>query len=206
MRCEDDGFDSCLGGFAVSVQAGQNGLPSARRRRRLIGLAAFRSLAVTIVLVVLYYVLPLDHVKNVPVTLTVGLVILAVGIVGQLRVISRAAHPGLRAIEALATTLPLFLLLFASAYFVMARSSPANFSTHSLTRTDALYFTVTVFSTVGFGDISAASQTARVVVIVQMLLDLLALGLVVRAFVSAVQSARQQAAPDVQTGRDDNAG
>jgi voltage-gated potassium channel len=205
MRYGDD-FDSSLGGFAVSVQAGQNGLPSARRRRRLIGLAAFRSLAAAIVLVVLYYVLPLDHTKNVPVTLTVGLVILAVGIVWQLRVISRAAHPGLRAIEALATTLPLFLLLFASAYFVMARSSPANFSTHSLTRTDALYFTVTVFSTVGFGDITAASQTARVVVIVQMLLDLLALGLVVRAFVSAVKSARQQAAPDVQPERDDNAG
>jgi hypothetical protein len=206
MRCGDDGFASCLGGFAVSAQAGQKGLPSARRRRRLIGLAAFRSLAATIVLVVLYYVLPLDHTNNVPAILTVGLVILAVGIVWQLRVISRAAHPGLRAVEALATTLPLFLLLFASAYFVMARSSPANFSTHSLTRTDALYFTVTVFSTVGFGDISAASQTARVVVIVQMLLDLLALGLVVRAFVSAVQSARQQAAPDVPPETDDNAG
>jgi voltage-gated potassium channel len=205
MRYGDD-FDSSLGGFAVSVQAGQNGLPSVRRWRRLIGLAAFRSLAAAIVLVVLYYVLPPDHTKNVPVTLTVGLVILAVGIVWQLRVISRAAHPGLRAIEALATTLPLFLLLFASAYLVMAPSSPANFSTHSLTRTDALYFTVTVFSTVGFGDITAASQTARVVVIVQMLLDLLALGLIVRAFVSAVKSARQQAAPDVQPERDDNAG
>jgi hypothetical protein len=206
MRYGNDGFDSSLGGFAVSVQAGQNGLPSARRRRRLIGLAAFRSLAATIVLVVLYYVLPLDHTKNVPVALTAGLVVLAAGIVWQLRLISRAAHPALRAIEALATTLPLFLLLFASAYFVMARSSPANFSTHSLTRTDTLYFTVTVFSTVGFGDVTAASQTARVVVIVQMLLDLLALGLVVRAFVSTVQSARQQAAPDVQPERDDNAG
>jgi len=133
-------------------------------------------------------------------------VILAVVTVLQLRVISRAAHPGVRAIEALATMLPLFLLLFASAYFVMARSSPANFSTHSLTRTDALYFTVTVFSTVGFGDITAASQTARVVVAVQMLLDLLALGLVVRAFVSAVQSGRHQAAPDEQPERDGDAG
>jgi hypothetical protein len=31
---------------------------------------------------------------------------------------------------ALAGTVPLFVLLFASAYFVMARASPANFSTH----------------------------------------------------------------------------
>jgi voltage-gated potassium channel len=112
-------------------------------------------------------------------------------------VISRSARPALRAVEALATTLPLFLLLFASAYYTMAGANPANFGTHLLTRTDALYFTVTVFSTVGFGDITAASQSARLVVTAQMLLDLLALGLVVRAFASAVQSARQQAAPDV---------
>jgi voltage-gated potassium channel len=190
------------GGVVMSVQAGQTGQPAARRRRREIARTVFRSLAATILLVVLYYELPLDRAKNVPATLTVGLVILAVVIVFQLQIISRAVYPALRAIEALATTVPLFLLLFASAYFVMARASPANFSTHLLTRTDALYFTVSVFSTVGFGDITATSQTARLVVIAQMLLDLLALGLVVRAFVSAVQSAKQQAAPDGQPGRD----
>jgi voltage-gated potassium channel len=184
--------------------ASRNGLSAARRRRR-VGLGALRSLVTTVVLVVLYYVLPLNHVKNVPVTLTVGLGILAVTTVLQLRMIGRSAFPAVRAIEALATTLPLFLLLFASAYVVMADASPANFSTHPLTRTDGLYFTVTVFSTVGFGDITAASQSARLVVTVQMLLDLAALGLVVRAFVSAVQSARQQAGPDTRPERDDDA-
>jgi len=83
----------------------------------------------------------------------------------------------------------------------MAESNPASFSTHPLTRTDVLYFTVTVFSTVGFGDITAVSQSARLVVTAQMLLDLLALGLVVRAFVGAGQQGRQEAAtasgPDV---------
>jgi hypothetical protein len=168
-------------------------------------LGALRSLATTIVLVVLYYVLPLDHVKNVPVTLVVGLVILAVATVLQLRMLGRSAFPAVRAIEALSTTVPLFLLLFASAYVIMADASPGNFSTHPLTRTDGLYFTVTVFTTVGFGDITATSQSARLVVTVQMLLDLVALGLVVRAFVSAVQSARQ-AAPDTRPQRDDEAG
>lgn len=186
-------------------RAAQNELSSARRRRRL-GLGVLRSLVSTVVLVVLYYELPLDHVKNVPVTLVVGLVILAVVIVGQLRAIGRSAFPAIQAIEALATTIPLFLLLFASAYVIMADANPANFSTHTLTRTDALYFTVTVFSTVGFGDITAASQSARLVVTVQMLLDLVALGLVVRSFVSAVQSARQQAASGIRPERDDDAG
>jgi hypothetical protein len=39
-----------------------------------------------------------------------------------------------RAVEALATTLPLFLLLFAWAYLTMANDNPANFNTHPLTR------------------------------------------------------------------------
>ena len=91
--------------------------------------------------------------------------------------------------------MPLFLLLFASAYFTMAATNPANFSTLSLTRTDALYFTVTTFSTAGFGDITPVSQSARLVVTAQMLLDLLALGLGIRVLVGAVQLARQQTRP-----------
>lgn len=178
----------------MSVQANRNELTPARRRR-MIGLGLLRALAATVVLVTLYYLLPLNHDKNVPVTLAAGVVVLAAVTALQLRAVIKARQPNLRAIEALATTVPLFLLLFAGAYVTMSNTAAANFSTHPLTRTDALYFTVTVFSTVGFGDITAASQSARLVVTAQMLLDLLALGLVVRAFVGAVQLARQQAGP-----------
>jgi voltage-gated potassium channel len=187
----------------VSSRTDRNALTPARRRR-LIGLGLLRALATTVVLVALYYLLPLDHLKNVPVVLATGVLILAAVTGWQLRTVIKARYPTVRAIEALAATVPLFLLLFASAYFTMANANPANFSTHPLTRTDALYFTVTVFSTVGFGDITAASQSARLVVTVQMLLDLLALGLVVRAFVGAVQLARQQSAstgPGVPPGQ-----
>jgi hypothetical protein len=140
----------------------------------------------------LYYLLPLDHLASVPlsVLLVVGLLILLVISAGQVREILRAEYPALRGAEALATTVPLFLLLFASAYFVMERASPDSFS-HTLTRTDALYFTVTTFTTVGYGDITATSQSARLVVTAQMLLDLLALGLGVRVLLGAVQLARQ---------------
>ena len=41
----------------MSVQAGRNGLRSAKRRR-LVGLGVLRSLVTTVVLVMLYYVLP----------------------------------------------------------------------------------------------------------------------------------------------------
>jgi Ion channel len=181
----------------VSAAADWNELPLATRRR-LIGLGLGRVLATTIVMVALYYLLPIDHDKNVPAVLVAGLLILAASTAWQLRLVMKNRYPAVRAVEALATTLPLFLLLFAWAYFTMAHTNPANFNTHPLTRTDMLYFAVTVFSTVGFGDITAASQFARLVVTAQMVLDLLVLGLVVRAFVGAVQLARRQ--PGRQAG------
>ena len=84
-------------------------------------------------------------------------------VVFQVRWILRSRFPDLRAVEALATSIPLFLLLFASTYVVLAAISASDFS-EPLTRTDALYFTVTVFSTVGFGDITAKTEAARLVV------------------------------------------
>ncbi len=40
------------------------------------------------------------------------------------------------------------------------------------TKVDAVYFTVTTLATVGFGDITPTSQSARLVVTVQMIFDL----------------------------------
>ena len=92
--------------------------------------------------------------------------------------------PGLRGVEALATSIPLFLLLFASTYVVMDTISASNFS-EPLTRTDALYFTVTVFSTVGFGDITAKTEAARLVVTGQMIADLVIIEVAVKGRVRA---------------------
>ena len=171
------------------------------RRRRLITLALLRSLVTTAALVALYYLLPLDHLQGVPlgVLLAIGMVVLLAVSAWQVRAIIGARYPAVRAIEALAATAPLFLLLFAAAYYLMARATPASFTQH-LTRTDSLYFTITIFSTVGFGDISAVSESARLMVICQMILDLLILGLGIRVFVGAVQLARQRPQPATGPG------
>jgi voltage-gated potassium channel len=167
------------------------------KRRRLIAVALLRSLATAAALVALYYLLPLDRIPSVPlaVLLAIGLVVLLAVASWQVRSIISARHPTVRAVGALATTVPLFLLLFAATYYLMAKTSPASF-TDDLTRTDALYFTVTTFSTVGFGDITAVSQSARLVVTAQMILDLLILGLGIRVFIGAVERGRQRAQPD----------
>lgn len=171
------------------------GSPAVNHRRQ-ITLALLRALATTVALVALYFLLPMDNLAKVPlaVTLVVGLVFLVAVAAAYVRLILRARHPGMRASEALATVVPLFLLLFASAYFAMAATSPASFN-QPLDRTDSLYFTVTVFSTVGFGDILAISQTAKLAVTVQMVLNLLFLGLGVRVFIGAVQLARRARPP-----------
>jgi voltage-gated potassium channel len=167
-------------------------LPPARRRQ-LIFWAALRSVLIAAVLVVLYYVLPLDRRwdSDTAVRLVIGLLVFAGVLVWGVRIIAGSRYPGVRAAEALALVLPFFLLLFASTYFVLERNSAASF-TQPLTRTDALYFTVTVFSTVGFGDITAKSETARVVVIVQMLADLAFLGAGVRVLLGAVSRSRER--------------
>ncbi len=67
-----------------------------------------------------------------------------------------------------------------------------------MSRTDARYFTVTVFATVGFGDISAVSQAARVLVTSQMVADLLLLGFVLRAVLGAVERGRARRAATPQ--------
>ena len=154
-----------------------------------------RALASTAVLVTVYYLLPLDHSSRwLAITmLVIGLVLFTGLVTVQVRWVATSRYPRLRAIEALATSIPLFLLLFASAYVVMGAFAASNFS-QPMTRTNALYFTVTVFATVGFGDITAKTEAARLVVTGQMILDLIILGVGVRVIVGAITRGRQRRA------------
>jgi voltage-gated potassium channel len=167
-------------------------LPAAARRRTILW-AVLRGFLSTTFLVVLYYVLPLDQPlgTGAVVRVLIGLAVFAVITVWQVRTIIGSPYPGMKAVEALGLLFPFYLLLFASTYFVMERASAASF-TEPLTRTDALYFSVTVFSTVGFGDIAPKSEPARVVLIVQMLGDLALLGAGVRLLLGAVRRGKER--------------
>jgi hypothetical protein len=162
-------------------------------RRRLMIRAALRSLLIATALVVLYYLLPLDRGwdSDTAARLAVGLLVFVAMMVWQVRSIAGSRYPALRAVEALGLIIPLYLVLFSSTYFLMEQAADGSF-TEPLTRTDALYFTVTVFATVGFGDITAKSETARVLLIVQMLADLALLGAGLRVLVGAVQRGRER--------------
>ena len=176
-----------------STDPGRGTSGETRSPYRIVVQAVLRAVGSTVVLVAIYYLLPLDHASTwvAATTLVAGLVLLMALIGFQVRSIIRSRFPGLRALEALGISLPLFLLLFASTYLVMATLSVSNFG-QKLTHTDALYFAVTVFSTVGFGDIVPKTESARLVVTGQMAADLVVLGLGAKIILGAVTRARQQ--------------
>jgi voltage-gated potassium channel len=155
--------------------------------------SGLRALGNSAVLVAIYYLLPLDHTSTwiAATILIIGLAAFIALVVFQVRWIIRSRFPGLRAVEALVTSLPLFLLLFSGTYVVMAAVSASSFG-EKLTHTDALYFTVTVFATVGFGDITAKSEGARLLVTGQMVTDLIILGIGAKIILGAVTRGRRR--------------
>ena len=174
----------------------------------LVTVAAVRAIATMTVLLALYYLLPFDGGGTDLSTfgkLALGLGVFLGVMTWHVRLIGKSENPALRALEGVFLGLPLFLLLFAAAYFLMSQSDASTF-TSELSRTDSLYFTVTIFSTVGFGDISAQTEPARLVVSAQMMLDLVILGVGVRVILGAVERSRSRLAGDADEPASDESG
>ncbi len=118
-----------------------------------------RTTLTTLCLLAAYFATPLTRAFTVVTAVVLGCVLAALGALvwWQARAIVRSPAPRLRTVEALATSVPLFLVAFAAGYCSMENSAPGAFS-EPLTHVDALYFTMTVFSSVGFGDIVPRSH------------------------------------------------
>jgi voltage-gated potassium channel len=160
-------------------------LDVSRRRRETARMLASLLLVWSAVLGVYFLLGPAGHAgwTAAGVVVVGGLLFLA-SLTVQVRRIVAAEVPLLRAAQALGSAVVLFLALFASVYLSLPSDS---FSRH-LDHVGALYFTVTVFSTVGFGDITPETDTARMVVAGQMLLNLVIIGVLARVFVGVAQT------------------
>ena len=121
--------------------------------------------------------------------LAASVIIPAVVLTLQILAVARSPYPWLRAVEAVAISFPLLIFLFASTYYAMDLADPASFN-EALNRTDSIYLTVTIFATVGFGDIVATSQLARIGVTIQMIADMVLIGFIARVLLGTVQRRR----------------
>ena len=129
---------------------------------------------------------------------TIAVIVIVVGL--QFRAIQLARFPALRAIEGFALILPLLLLGFAATYVRMSTANPDAF-TQPLDRVGGVYLSMTILSTVGFGDIAATTDAARISVMVQMLADVIVIGVVARLMINSVKlhTGRARDEPSVGT-------
>ena len=136
-----------------------------------------------------YFLLPIGHESGLQALLRLGADIALIGAVfaWQIGRINSAELPELRAVEALGIVIALFLVLFSAIYLAMSHQDARTF-TQPLDHVRALYLTITIFSTVGFGDITPTTDAARLIVSAQMLLDLAIIGVVVRLLLNAAKS------------------
>jgi voltage-gated potassium channel len=119
-----------------------------------------------------------------------ALVVIVPLTVSRARSLLVSDRPILDAIETLVLLFTLLVLGFASGYVVLSQHA-GQLATVD-TKIDALYFTLTTLSTVGFGDAHAVGQTARVVVSVQMVVNLVFIATAVRLLTSVARERATQ--------------
>jgi len=131
------------------------------------------TLLVAVGMCLVYWLLPIQDRVNASwaIRLAGGLLLIGGVLAWQVWSISRSTRPILRAVRGITVSFAIFVLVFASTYLGMSHQEPTSFN-DVLSKLDALYFTVTVIATVGFGDIVPRSDLARSITTVQMVLDL----------------------------------
>ena len=149
---------------------------------------------VLVLMFVAYGIAPLDYRRDGETALrvlgTVGVIVVVTA--WQLWAIHVARFPALTAIEGFAPVVPLVLLGFAATYVQMSTANPDTF-TQPIDRVGAVYFSMTTMATVGFGDIAAITDGARITVMLQMAADVIVLVVVARVMVTSVKVAAGRA-------------
>ncbi len=175
---------------------------TARERRRAITRIVVRAtLSVGILVGAYVLVVPQNGVLegSAVVQLLLGVILFSVVVALQFYSIMRAPIPEVRAAASLVVVVVMLVLLFALAYAMMSAVSPAAFS-HSLDRSSAIYFTVTILSTVGFGDITPVTAAARWVVTLQMIINITLVVVLGRVLLMAARIARTRRATTSAVG------
>jgi voltage-gated potassium channel len=157
-------------------------------RRRAILHSVLVSVGSTVGIVVVYFVVPGSGQRGSTLFLRIAIAVALLIVVSILSVrhVLRAELPVLRAVETLATVVTLAIVAFASAYLLLSSHDAAAFS-EPLDRVDALYFSLTTSTTVGFGDINPRSDPARIGVMIQMVTNVVVVGVAARVLINTAR-------------------
>lgn len=139
-------------------------------------LATIRLLLVLTASFLLYFLIPVDGFnESNPAAAWIwlsGVVLAFLAILGlQVRIVVSARVPQVQAVEAVVQSVVIFILLFALLHLSLSTTDPSSFS-EPMDRVDALYFTSSTFTTVGFGDITPVTSLTRGLVSIQMIAGL----------------------------------
>lgn len=145
------------------------------RRHRLV-----RNFAAVVCALFVYYGVPLDLEIGPVGLIGIALFLVGVGGLGWLttrrirHLLARPETTG-RQVDGILLLLTVMIVFFALSYYLLDQRDPGQFDGIE-TRTDALYYTVVTLGTVGYGDVHATGQAARVVTMVQIVFDLVVVG------------------------------
>lgn len=158
-------------------------------RARLLRSVA-RVLTATVLVLVIYALIPAAGRSGawVAIRLAIGALVYSALVAWQLRSVTRADHPRLRAAEALAVAFVLLVVGFAYTYLSISHGDPRAFS-QRLDHVGAIYFALTTITTVGFGDIVARTDSSRLVVMAQFIVDVTLIFGLVRLYFGTASAA-----------------
>lgn len=160
------------------------GVIDAEARRdayRMLAASVGRSIAWIVLLVTVYFAVPTMGASTIDIVIlaALGLAVVVLVVALQVRASIRSARPLTRVIESVAVVATLLVVVFATTYRALSHRDPAAFS-ESLDHVGALYFTLTTLATVGYGDVSPRSDAARIVVMLQIVANVVVLGVAVK--------------------------
>lgn len=155
---------------------------------------ALRAVVAVALALTVYFVVPVEtHDRDLAVRLMVSLLalgLLTAGVIWQ--VMRHVEDPG-RQIDGLLLALVVAVLAFALAFFRLEAVDPGQIPGLA-TRVDALYFTMTTLLTIGYGDIHAAGQGARVLVLIAMVFNVAVIATAVSTVTSRVRKHAEEVA------------
>ncbi|MFE3444259.1 potassium channel family protein [Nocardia sp. NPDC059180] len=154
---------------------------------------ALRNIGTVVCALLLYYCVPIgsDFATTWPARI-LTLIAFVAGVIGlawlgyrRITQYIAAMEDTTRRIDGLLLVVSVVVVFFALFYYILDDRGTNQFDGID-TRTDALYYTVSTLATVGYGDVHAVGQAARIASMVQIVFDLVVLGTLITVLTTSV--------------------